>query len=217
MTTEAAALLAPYRDRLGTVPDAVIAKETGIPRERVRDFRREAGIPAYSGQPLAAARSGGLAASDDAALDALLDELLASDPEPPHRLEAFRDQLGRVSDEVIAQRAGVERTTVGGYRRKLGIRAFTRRRGKAEARRTPARKVRPVAAPEGARPMPSAEPARARTAFRVVAVAQGEERRFVVVGEDISDAATTALRALTDRPEGPWSIHAVEMLHEVIA
>lgn len=217
MNTEAAARLASSRDRLGTVPDAVIAKETGIPRERVRDYRREAGIPAYSGQPLAAARPGGRAASDDAAITALLEELLADEPEPPHRLEAFRDQLGRVSDEVIAQRAGVERTTVGGYRRKLGIRAYTRRRGKAAARRAPAGKAKPVAAPAAAPPLPSAEPARAPTAFRVVAVAQGEERRFVVVGEDIADAATAALRALSARPGGPWSVYAVEMLHEVIA
>ncbi|MES2638435.1 MAG: hypothetical protein V4850_03105 [Myxococcota bacterium] len=61
-------------------------------------------------------------------------------------LEAFRDQLGKVADHVIAEQANVDRTVIGAWRRKLGVPAYDgfrhRKSGGAAA---------PAAAPKAAK------------------------------------------------------------------
>jgi len=45
------AKLDPFLDRLGTVPDAVIAAEAGVTPSTVQKFRRRRGIPAFQESP----------------------------------------------------------------------------------------------------------------------------------------------------------------------
>ena len=56
-----------------------------------------------------------------------------------------------------------------------------------------------------------------RFAFRVVAEARGERRRFIVVGEHIGEAAMTAVRALRERDDGPWTVQVVNVLAEALS
>ena len=53
-------------------------------------------------------------------------------------LAAFHDRLGKVADQVVADEAGIARTKVGDYRRKLGIAAYDGFRHRTgEARKSP--------------------------------------------------------------------------------
>jgi hypothetical protein len=85
--------------------------------------------------------------------EAVASERPASEPEVDSAapastsLEAFRDQLGKVADDVIASRAGVSRGTVGAYRRKLGIPAYDGylfQKGSAPPRRAEGRRKEPA-------------------------------------------------------------------------
>lgn len=51
----------------------------------------------------------------------------------------------------------------------------------------------------------------------MVAEAGGETRRFIAVGEHIGDAAMTAVRALAERDDGPWTVRLVKVLEEALS
>jgi hypothetical protein len=83
--------------------------------------------------------------------------------EAANPLEAFRDQLGKVADHVIAEQANVDRTVVGAWRRKLGVPAYDgfrhRKSGGAPAAAQKAAKKATVvaaSAPSAAKASPAA-------------------------------------------------------------
>ncbi len=128
-----------FRDQLGTVADLAIAKQAGVSRYDVGDYRRSLGIAPYTGHLLTGRRSAETAAEEPTADAPVRAEggpsPAAEKVAPVSPIEAFRDLLGTVPDEVVAQRAGVERTTVGDYRRRLSIPAYTGHRGAGAATR----------------------------------------------------------------------------------
>ncbi len=93
-------------------------------------------------------------------------------------LDGFRDLLGTIGDHIVAERAGVDRTTVGAYRRRHGIPAWNGFRtgprktgGKENAPKSEA-KATPAKAEAKSAPKADAEPAakaRRKTAPKVEA------------------------------------------------
>lgn len=110
-----------FADLLGTMPDSAIAAMAGVTGDAVKHYRRHRGIDRY----VAPARS---APEQAPAVTAPTEpERIPAAPPPDavNPLEAFRDDLGTVADQVIADLAGVHHAVVGRYRRKLGIKAYT--------------------------------------------------------------------------------------------
>lgn len=103
------------RAKAGKMPDAEVAAQAGVSVDEVKHYRREHGIAAFLRAP-PGAHQVPLAV---AAPRAPAPPAAAADP-----LARFRDRLGTVADQVIADEAGVARTAVGEYRRKLGIAAY---------------------------------------------------------------------------------------------
>lgn len=103
------------RAKAGKVPDAEVAAQAGVSVDEVKHYRREHGIAAFLRAP-PGARPVPLVVSSPRAP---APPAAAADP-----LARFRDRLGTVADQVIADEAGVARTAVGEHRRKLGIAAY---------------------------------------------------------------------------------------------
>ena len=148
MTTTATAQLDRYRSLLGRAPDSEIAEELGVTVEEVKAYRRAHKINPYlrpapgvaprgvSPSPVAEEESSPTELPPAAAVvvgstgeDAapVLDAPRATEaPTSPavQPLDAYRDQLGKVSDDVIAKQAGVKSYLVGEFRRAAGIAAY---------------------------------------------------------------------------------------------
>ncbi|MFZ5476902.1 MAG: helix-turn-helix domain-containing protein [Myxococcota bacterium] len=105
-------------DKVGRMPDAEVAVLAGVSVDEVKLFRREHGIAPFLRPPpsFASAAKGAPPSRERASLSA--------ETPPSHPLAAFHDRLGKVADQVIADEAGVPRTAVGDYRRKVGIPAY---------------------------------------------------------------------------------------------
>jgi len=100
------------------------------------------------------------------------------------RLDAFAALMGSVPDGQIALLAACSREAVMRYRSRRGIAAAPRSTARARAGRE--------------------DPAPARTAhgYVVTAVAAGEHREYVVIGDDIAEAARVSLASLARRSPG---------------
>lgn len=162
------------RAKVGRMPDAEVAALAGVSVDEVKLFRRENGIAPYlrpppglasameptvrvengHGEPVLLRRRPGTDAPADGATRRLVPSMDASPTpaSPASPLAAFRDRLGKVADQVIADEAGVARTAVGNYRRQHGIPAYD---GFRLGKRNPPAAV-PVAADA---PTVTAEPA----------------------------------------------------------
>lgn len=148
MTTDAAARLDRYRSLIGKAPDSEIAAEVGVKVEDVKAYRRAHDIKPYLraapgvaartvAAPPAVARAAPAGTNapptvvrrrsgeDGAPAEEVRRQIAAAEPPPAHPLEAYRDQLGKVADDVIASRAGVRRQVVGEFRRAAGIDPYT--------------------------------------------------------------------------------------------
>jgi hypothetical protein len=130
------ARLEAVRDRLGKVPDEVIAAEVGVSRGIVGAYRRKHGIAAYEGylfQVGHAPRTGKPTAPADKP---------GRSPPPPvaSRIEEFAHLVGVVSDAGVAKRAGVSPTAVTAWRKHRGIGADNPKSSKAK-RSSSARKA----------------------------------------------------------------------------
>jgi hypothetical protein len=117
----ASARLSAVRQRLGTVPDQVIAKELGVSRGIVGIFRRKHGIEAYEGylfEPGHAPARGstGRATTGPTPRNAGTGRRVS-------RIDAFSDIVGKVTDAVVAKKAGVTRAAVAAWRHRQGIEA----------------------------------------------------------------------------------------------
>jgi hypothetical protein len=122
-----------YRDRMGKVSDDVIASEAGVSRAMVGGYRRRFSIAAYAGYkwqkgvgpPHRAKGSGRKAAAGSGKGKSVS----AAGGRRRRKgkstvLEGFLADLGKLPDDVIADRAGLSRGVVGRYRRERGIEAY---------------------------------------------------------------------------------------------
>jgi len=101
--------LAPFKAKLGKIPDQQIADLANVSRTLVVNYRKKLGIPPYQGHK-AAAPSAPAKATDDR----------------PFRgrrsaLDTYIDRLGRVPDAEIARLAGVTAENVRTYRHRRDI------------------------------------------------------------------------------------------------
>lgn len=135
----------------GTMPDRLVAERLGIGVAAVKAWRRDHGVAPYLKAPPTSEKQVTEAAVDEAPSapgrrlvrrrgNSGTIEVVATRTAPPAvtaeapapnggrsataRLDAVRVDMGSVSDDVIAQRAGVSRALVGAYRRKHGIGAY---------------------------------------------------------------------------------------------
>ncbi len=149
-----------YAHLLGTQSDRAIAELAGVSPENVRMYRQRRGIEARW------RADGGAPTRVEAALS------------------AFEDQLGRVPDATIAQRAGVSRSAVTQYRAKLGILA--------------GRKESAPAAPVSGKPSTHTDPPARRAAprpdigFEVTIQLPAGEETVTVIGADAAAAIAAA-------------------------
>ncbi len=210
-----------------------LAKRFGVPESVLRRALAEAGETKVPGRPGRKPRAVEAATSSPAGLPApYVDPLLA-----------FRDQIGKVADAVVAEKAGVTRWQVARWRVRHGIPAYDgfrfatrggdagaggaasgprkRRKAAPKASATPKREVAaPAAAAAPAAPVaapidaPAANPARA-SAWLVVTGADARSARFVVVAPDLAAAAARAVSVASTQPDGPWAVQAVQWVGEL--
>lgn len=117
-------------DRLGQVPDAVLAEEAGVSRASVGAYRRSLGISAYADflfkpghRPRRAAGSGEPKTP-----------ALKKRPGRKSALDAFADRIGVAPDATIAALAGVTKAAVATWRHRHGLSATRARRAASEPR-----------------------------------------------------------------------------------
>jgi hypothetical protein len=139
-------------------------------------------------------------------------------------LAAYKDQIGRVPDAEIAQKAGVSRSAVSAWRQKNKVSASGRpgrRKGSGAAATVAAAAA--AAAPARA---PSATPAPARAArapeggshtgggysWRVTASKGNDTRTFGLLAGDPVEAAQRAVSGLKG-----WTIRGIELVGEALS
>lgn len=128
-----------YHDEIGTVPNSVIAEKAGVQLQSVRAYIRQHGLDRYV-KPEAPPRK---------------KNLVQVEPERrakraySSKLDPYKDELGKVPDKIIAEKAGVTVHNVRGYRKYHGIELSVEAGGRPNARgRTPANKSGREAASE---------------------------------------------------------------------
>jgi hypothetical protein len=206
----------PFIDQVGEVPDTKIAKLAGVTPENVRAYRKRRGIPARW-------RGEGQGAST---LASSRPRKPKGGKRRKTKLEPYLDQLGVLPDTEIAELAGVTVGNVRAYRYRYGI-PSARRAAKGEgaqaaaaAEPPPAPAPEPAAAPVEpeqpgvvaeptpptagqAEPQASAaegkEPTPQVKAFRIKVEGVGGTVAYVVIAENIAEAAGKALRTLEQR------------------
>lgn len=215
----------PYRDLVGVLPDREVAERAGVTAENVRMYRIRRGIVAQwreasaaaspaARAPVAAPAAAPVAAAPQPA-EAAVPRRRGRLPAPPggsmveQALAPFRDQIGKVTDAVIATRAGISRSAVSAYRSRHGIAAAGRASG-SRAEPAPAAVASPVTPEVEPAPAPAAESAPAAAATPVMSEAvpapparqhvylvqargEGVERTFGLVADGPVEAARRAV------------------------
>lgn len=142
---------------LGTVPDREVAEAAGVSLRTVAAYRARKGIAGYSGPRKAPSRG------------------------RKSKIDPFADEVGRVPDRIIADKAGVSVNAVRNWRRVRGISAFNRTAAPAQSANAPiASSPTPVAA------------VRSNGASSAWRVSLADGSHGVVLGSSISDAARRA-------------------------
>ncbi|MEK7105348.1 MAG: hypothetical protein AAB865_01555 [Patescibacteria group bacterium] len=172
-----ASALDPYRHLLGQKPDHEIARQAGVSRTLVGEWRRGLGVEAYQGYKFGTLeRPGG-----NKAMDGTFHGRRS-------KLDEFTELIGHRPDAEIAAQAGVTAENVRTYRRRRGIAAFWRDEGKTPSS-PPAARVRTltpkqvVAAPA---PPPPEE------VFAVTVTIDGETRVYGLLAHSLPDAILRA-------------------------
>ncbi len=202
-------VLAPYRSKLGKVPDQQIADQAKVSRTLVVNYRKKLGIPAYQGHksaPTPARARGGDARPFRGRRSAL---------------DAYADKLGTVPDAEIAKLAGVTAENVRTYRRRRNIVATWQVEGEssADAPRGGEAPVSETPSPKRARPSrvrarteggeapaePAGAPPEGATASRAAAQAAGAPATTGPAASGDLAGAGTAYLVTVDTPEGARS------------
>ncbi|MFZ5480643.1 MAG: helix-turn-helix domain-containing protein [Myxococcota bacterium] len=151
-----------HRSKVGRMPDAEVAQLAGVSVDEVKVYRREHGIAPFlrpppglgtapRQEPLPSVR-----VQNGDAESVVLRRRVSTEGSPtetvrrpPSTVEAaqeapadplavYRERLGTIADDVIADEAGVSRGVIGAYRRKLGIPAYDGFRYRTGEARKPA-------------------------------------------------------------------------------
>lgn len=149
------------RHLMGTMPDHQVAELCGSTASIVGRYRRKHDIPAYEGYKFGKGQK---------PPSKVINKKKASKPRRRRsKIDAFRDQVGKIPDAKIAEMAGVSVEGVRMYRRRHGIAlepSARRRRGsrKAAVPATPAVEIAAVveAAADEPKPAKEARPRRSR-------------------------------------------------------
>jgi hypothetical protein len=128
---------------LGKVTDAEVAAISGVTAQAVQLYRKRFGIGKF--EPSKATAEVVDASVSDIGVPGRRHVSAVATQAPASPLDAFRDDMGKVADHVIAARAGVKLSVVGYYRRKMGIPAYDGFRV-AKGRRPGGAKAAPVEA-----------------------------------------------------------------------
>jgi hypothetical protein len=215
--------LTPYLDRIGTTPDARIAEMADTSPANVRAFRLRHDIPARwrgEGEPARAEPA---------------TPVLTPDPTPPApkpsrkprkgKLSPYLEEIGILTDSVIADRAGTTAQNVRAFRLRHQIPARWRGEGEplpneeailvlhagTSVDEAPAPVVEPAQAPvDDLPPEPEdlvSPPAPAEagcgtealSGYRIAVEVDGEKKAFFVTGKDIVDAAMRAVEGVVSR------------------
>jgi hypothetical protein len=215
LSDAAKAKLEPYRDLMGKRPDGEIAKLAGMDRRYVVVFRTHNGIPAF--------RRGSAAKSSTSAEP-------KSRNFRRSRLDEFRHLMGHVADGKVAELAECSREAVMRYRKRHSITAAPRKQAPlelVEPVEPPVAEPAPppvepaveddlppemdeVMAAEASGPElePNEEPVAAPTpvggieGYLVVARVDGEDQEWMVLAEDLPDAARKAVALVGARSPG---------------
>jgi transposase len=168
-------LLEPMIDRLGSVPDAEIAKDAGVSVRTVASYRARNNIKGYTGRSAPTQRR-----------------------RRKSKIDPYVDLLGKVPDRVVAEKAGVTLNAVRNYRANRGI-VSARQQAKEARERAAASASEPAStASETPTPVettqstpPTATASAGRYAWRVdFASREGG----IVTGSNATDAAARAER-----------------------
>lgn len=231
-------VLAPYRSRLGKVPDQQIADLANVSRTLVVNYRKKLNIAAYQGHKAAAASRP------------------AEGGTRPFRgrrsaLEAYSEMLGKVPDADVARLAGVTAENVRTYRQRRNIPASWQQGlegAPAEAAPPPATpaptvaprrtkgKVSPAShtarapspppappreavveaapAPRPAKEAAAAEPSRTVTAYLVLVETEQGPRSYALVAGDIATAAAEASERVAAKHPGA-AIRSIQRVAEL--
>lgn len=192
---------------LGTMSDGDVALRAGATREAVSQYRRHRNIPAF--------RDGrGNVDGNDSfeANEAPTNPKATANPSVPEvkrtgkrsAIDNYYDLLGTMTDQEVANKAGVSVAAVAKYRRRRGITA-SQPRSTSGGQSAVSAAAAPVAAPAAASvtekvaAKPAAAPAKraagSLVAFVVVIRAGGNDKSFIVTGADITEAASSASKA----------------------
>lgn len=165
------ALIEKYFDKLGRIPDAEVAKLTGVSVRTIASYRSRNGIDGYKG-PRRRTPGGGRRQS---------------------RLDDFRHLMGRVPDRVVAEQADMSLGAVRNYRIKHGIDAAGRKPTEDVT-------ALEAEAPMTSSPPEPPHVTFGAEAWQVVFEVDGAEVRQVVLAHDLLDAARVASRVASTRP-----------------
>jgi hypothetical protein len=194
--------LDPYMDKVGVLPDAEVAAVAGVSAENVRAYRKRRGIPAGW-------RGEGAVAKPAAAKPAA-----PRRPGSPRRgkLTPYREQVGILTDSQVAKLADTAAQNVRAYRLRHGIPA----RWRGEGQPLPNEEAilalyegqqavtQAPAVPEPLPPEPEDLPAAVPQpmgleGYAITVKGDDEEIRYVVMADDIAQAALKAVQGVARR------------------
>ena len=174
------------RHLMGTMSDQEVAKKCGSTSSIVGRYRRKHGIPAYEGYKFGKGQKPPSKSTDKTA---------QSKPRRRRsKIDAYRDQVGKIPDLEIAEKAGVSVEGVRMYRRRHGIAlepsARRRRRRKPNAAAASAAAASAAAAAAAAAAATSTSPALDAFRDQIGSVPDSE----IAVMADVSEAEVTKWR-----------------------
>lgn len=162
-------LVEAHEHLLGVLPDVDIAKMAGVHPKTVANFRSRAGIPAYRAGK---GEEGSTSSSTE-----------TKPTKRPSKVEPFAALLGKVPDQVVADKAGVSRSAVQHYRTQCGVEAYTHSEEAAVAAAPTTRRSEALQPPQR----------HARTGLTAWKVTfASEQEAGVVVAADVTSAAVKA-------------------------
>ncbi len=198
--------LDPYMDKVGVVPDREVAELAGVSSENVRAFRKRRGIPAsWRGEGKAPASA---ASKPKPKPTAAAPAKRAPKPRRG-KLTPYRELVGILTDSRVAQMADTAAQNVRAYRLRHGIPARWRGEGEplpneeailALHAGKPAKSEEPPAPPAVIpEPKPAAESVAGAEGYAVTVQGAEGEISYVVVANDIAEAAAKAVEGVQRR------------------
>lgn len=195
-----------YWDLLGKVPDGEIATKAGVSAGTIFNFRHRHDIDAYQrgddddggmSKPAKAKAAKTTRKTQTRPSKSKKASKRRKRPGRPSKLEPYRDQLGKVPDQALADKVGLTLAAVRAYRRRHGIPAPSDDGVRAKAQNGSVKRSMPTKAAE-------------TYAWRVHFADNGTDVTRIVVAPNAVDAAARASAG------GPGEVRAIERLEVVL-